>query len=140
MQPTARGGTKCRGGCLTLATITAAQLTDPFQQIDRRVATKWRLLADRKIARLLLGFSPARLVQVTVKTEIFSSEALGQENDLISVPGTESRAESECGGSSVRQVSMRSKFSASLSAALVRKSASSIIYVSVEGSHGFRQG
>src|SRR5262245_7159554 len=35
---------------------------------------------------LLRGFSPARFVQVTVETEIFSSEALGQENDLIGVP------------------------------------------------------
>ena len=47
--------------------------------------TKCRLLADGKIARRLLGFSPARFVQVTVKTEILSSEALGQENDLIGV-------------------------------------------------------
>src|SRR6478672_8511055 len=48
---------------------------------------------------------------------------------------SESRAHKACGGSSVRQVSMRSRFSASLSAAVVRKSASSVIHVSVEGSH-----
>jgi hypothetical protein len=36
---------------------------------------------------LLLGFFPARLFQATVKTEIFSSEALGQQNDLTGVPG-----------------------------------------------------
>src|SRR4051812_36629140 len=48
---------------------------------------------------------------------------------------SESRAQSDGGGSSVTQVSMRSKFSASLSAAVVRKSASSVIHVSVEGSH-----
>src|SRR6478672_11023315 len=48
---------------------------------------------------------------------------------------SESRSQREVGGNSVRQVSMRSRFSASLSAALVRKSASSVIHVSVEGSH-----
>ena len=51
------------------------------------MATRQGLLVHRSVARFLLGFFPTRLVQVTVETEIFSSEALGQQNDLIGVPG-----------------------------------------------------
>ena len=47
-------------------------------------ATRRGLLVHGKTR--LGGFSPARFVQVTVETEISSSEALGQENDLIGVP------------------------------------------------------
>jgi hypothetical protein len=59
------------------AAADAAGLTDSVQQIDRRLTTKRGLPAHRKIASLLLGFTPACFVQITVKTEIFSSEALG---------------------------------------------------------------
>ena len=37
------------------------------------------------ITNSLVGFSPARFVQVTVETEISSSEALREQNDLIGV-------------------------------------------------------